>query len=186
MLVVEGTSIATPVALPSGDKPEGWYLSHSLLGRPDPAGCPYLDPRSAPAMRHLMVFGHHIAGTHEGFSDLADCHQQDHLDELGTATLTLRSGSRLDFYPVCALKVDQGRHGIQRFSFSDDCALNSWLDQLYAEAAAVVPFDIKEQVTNVLTLVTCSEDQPGRRSRTLVVFATTAGYKPSPSESSAI
>lgn len=177
ILVVEGTSISTPVALPRDGQPEGWYLSHSLLGQPEPAGCPYLDPRSMPMLQHLMVFGHHISGTHEGFSDLADCYRQDRLDALGTAMLTLRDGRALRFEPLCGLKVDQGYQSIQRFSFLDTDDLGRWLEQVCEEAAATRQFDKKEQVTNVLTLITCSEDQPGRRGRTLVLFVAGAGYE---------
>lgn len=170
---VQGTHVSYPVVQPAEELPRDWYLTHNVWGEWDPFGCPYLDRRCTTDGLHLLVFGHHMQGTNQMFSDLSDSHQQDTFDALGIATWTLPSGETTAFSPLCALSVDASEPEIQRFSFADETELRSWLNDIAQRADALSPDAATaiDQTTRVLTLVTCSEAQAGGRTRTLTVFA---------------
>ena len=172
-LTVGGTDISYPVVQPDDDLPRDWYLTHNVWGDWDPLGCPYLDRRSDADGKHLLVFGHHMQGTDQMFSELSSAFEQDSFDTIRMASWATPQGDVTEFTPLLAMNVDASYVDIQRFEFTDSDDLHAWLEELIGSATAVSPSAIAfaEHTTRVLTLVTCSEAQAGGRTRTLVVFA---------------
>ena len=172
-LTVDGTDISYPIVQPDDELPRDWYLTHNVWGDWDPLGCPYLDRRSGVEGQHLLVFGHHMQGTNQMFSELSSAYEQDSFDMIRMATWTTPQGVVAEFAPLLAMNVDASYTEIQRFEFTDSDDLHAWLEELIGSATAVSPNAIAfaEHTTRVLTLVTCSEAQAGGRTRTLVVFA---------------
>ena len=171
-LEVEGTHISYPVVQPAANLPRDWYLSHNVWGEWDPLGCPYLDRRCDLTGQHLMVFGHHMQGTDQMFSELSETRQQEVFDSIGAATWDTRNGTATTFDPLFALSVDASDSEIQRFTFANEGEMRSWLISLSKRAEATSPDaeTLIERAARVLTLVTCSEAQAGGRTRTLTVF----------------
>lgn len=172
-LTVDGTDISYPVVQPDDELPRDWYLTHNVWGDWDPLGCPYLDCRSDADGKHLLVFGHHMQGTDQMFSELSSAFEQDSFDTIRMASWTTPHGDEIEFEPLLAMNVDASYADIQRFEFIDSDDLHAWLEELIGSATAVSPNAIAfaEHTTRVLTLVTCSEAQAGGRTRTLIVFA---------------
>ena len=172
-LTVGGTDISYPVVQPDDDLPRDWYLTHNVWGDWDPLGCPYLDRRSGVEGKHLLVFGHHMQGTNQMFSELSSAYEQDSFDTIRMASWATPQGDVTEFTPLLAMNVDASYVSIQRFEFTDSDDLHAWLKELIGSATAVSPNAIAftEHATRVLTLVTCSEAQAGGRTRTLIVFA---------------
>lgn len=172
-LTVDGTDISYPVVQPGDELPRDWYLTHNVWGDWDPLGCPYLDRRSGVDGKHLLVFGHHMQGTDQMFSELSSAYEQDSFDAIRSATWATPQGDVIEFIPLLAMNVDASYADIQRFDFIDSNDLREWLNGLIGSATAISEDAIgfAEHTTRVLTLVTCSEAQAGGRTRTLIVFA---------------
>lgn len=168
---VEGTPIDLPVA--SGDRGFSWYLHHDLWGNASEVGCPFLDPRCPGAgSPHVLVYGHHLAFTNLMFSGLHDCYKQKRFDTLGDCQWTY-GNTETRLRPLCSLSVDQDWSDILRFSFGSIDDLRSWARAMVDQSSAKSP-DAEELASGamkVITLVTCSSDVAGLRSRTLVLFA---------------
>lgn len=172
-LTVDGTDISYPVVQPDDELPRDWYLTHNVWGDWDPLGCPYLDRRSNADGKHLLVFGHHMQGTDQMFSELSSAYEQDSFDTIRLATWATPQGDVIEFSPLLAMNVDASYADIQRFDFIDSDDLHAWLKELIGSSTAVSEgaLDFADHTTRVLTLVTCSEAQAGGRTRTLIVFA---------------
>lgn len=175
-LTVEGTGIDTPVVQPREPRPADWYLAHNFFGAPDRAGCPYLDTRATISSPHLLIYGHHIAGTREQFSELAGVWRQASFDTLGCARLWCPGRMKATRWePLAALRVPASDQRLQRFAFPDEQALRTWLLEVVrtASAGAVDPAALLVRTERVLTLVTCSAWLPRQPWRTLVLFVAT-------------
>lgn len=93
-LSVGGTPIGLPVVQPTGETPEGFYLTHDLWRRWSWKGTPYLDKRADASGRNLLVFGHHLTyRPAEMFSPLHRAWRQDVFDGLGEAAWTPARGA---------------------------------------------------------------------------------------------
>lgn len=175
LLTVENPGIKTPVMQPGADTPADWYLDHDAWGNPSVLGCPYLDARCDIDGTHLLVYGHRAAGAAASFEALSPAYDPDAFADIGRAVIELTDGTHMEFKPIGAMRVDQSYQAIQRLGFEDSGDVLSWLlamrsDQSVTDSAWT---DIPSDPTKILTLVTCSERQPGRRGRTIVLFAQT-------------
>lgn len=176
-LTVENTSISYPVVLPEAGTPRDWYLDHDVQGYWNPLGCPYIDNRSGTDKHHLLVYGHHVHNSDAMFSSIAAAYQEDIFEAIGSATWSTPDGETETFYPCMALNVESSYDTIQRFSFADQVDLQIWIGSLSKDAQAKARMWAKQMTdaTRVLTLVTCSSEQPGQTWRTLVVFTDVEG-----------
>lgn len=175
LLTVENVGIKTPVMQPGADTPADWYLDHDAWGNPSVLGCPYLDARCDIDGTHLLVYGHRAAGAAASFEALSSAYDQDTFTDIGSAAIELVDGTRMEFKPIGAMRVDQSYQAIQRLGFEDDGDVASWLLAMRGDQSVIDSAwsDIPSYPTRILTLVTCSERQPGRRGRTIVLFAQT-------------
>ena len=172
-LSVGGTPIDLPVVQPTGETPEGFYLTHDLWRRWSWKGTPYLDKRADASGRNLLVFGHHLTyRPAEMFSPLHRAWRQDVFDGLGEAAWTPARGGAVRFRPLMAMSVDMDFAPVQTFDFDGDDSLREWLRLLAGSATARASgFDsLASSATRAMVLVTCSSDWVGRRERTIVVF----------------
>lgn len=176
-LEVEGTDISYPVVQVPRDKPRTWYLTHDFWGDVNEGGCPYLDTRSSPDGLHLMIYGHHIAGTDRMFGELADTYRQETFDRLGPAMWKRSSRRSTRFLPLFAMRVDASFQPIQSFSLQEHTDLRQWLDRLKAQANALARNSGKliDSANSVMTLVTCTGPYAGMGWRTLVIFVEIEG-----------
>ena len=173
-LKVEGTGISYPVVQVPRDKPRTWYLTHDFWGAANEGGCPYLDTRSSPNASHLMIYGHHIVGSDQMFSELADAYRQETFDRVGAARWSRPSYGTIRFRPLLAARVDAAFQPIQTFSFEDREEFHRWLRSLLGFADCMAPDAARriESADSVMTLVTCTGPYAGMGWRTLVVFVT--------------
>lgn len=172
---VGGTGIDYPVAQATRDDPD-FYLSHDLNGKPDRAGCAYLDERCETSDPHRLVFGHHMATTGGMFFPIADAWEQSRFDALGACLWSTRERDAT-LRPICSLRRDLGFANIQRFDFANEDDLRSWLAGIVGEADAGSP-DAERLVSvtaGVVTLVTCTSGTMGMPERTMALFAETTG-----------
>lgn len=156
-----------------GDQNSSYYLTHNAFGAPDAYGTPYLDARGEANGSHALVYGHHATDSqHAMFSPIYRAFEPERFARLGSAKWETPDTEMVELEPFCALRVDQSYADIQRFSFDGQGAFRSWLEGILQEATARAD-KAGEQATRAsrcLTLVTCSDRQPGRRARTLVLF----------------
>lgn len=171
---VEGTSIDLPVCQASDEDPDHW-LAHDFWGGESTAGTPYVDHRATARSRHVLCYGHHLAGTGGMFSDVYRCHEQAEFERWLTGDLVWSTpdGTTMRLRPLCASSQDMGHALIQRFGFHDASGFRSWLREVLAQSSAVAPDAglLADTATSAVTLVTCSSDLSGQRERTLVTFA---------------
>lgn len=174
-LNIKGSAVSCGVARLEETMPDSFYLTHALDGSWSPLGCPFLDRRSTADGAHLLIYGHHIAGSNMMFSSLQGCYAQKRFNDLESARWTPTNGKApTTFIPFCALRVPATYGTIQRFSFAAEDDLERWLHGLAEEAEALNPA-WKEQAARaegVLTTVTCTEGNGASRHRTIVVFTT--------------
>ena len=168
---VEGTSIDYPVAAQPADDPDLW-LRRNLWGEWSILGTPFLASSCDPDGQRLLVFGHHIAYTHEMFSDLQLAYEQEDFDCLGTCWWTTRT--RQDAYePLFAMEVDESYQPAQQTAATSAEELRGWLTQMGEGASARAEGwrEAASRATQSLCLVTCSSNWSGQSERTVVVFA---------------
>lgn len=170
---VEGTAIDLPVCQATDDDPGHW-LGHDLWDNDSPAGVPYIDHRTDAASRHVLCYGHHLAGTGGMFSELSPCHEQEAFDSVlgGDLMWSTPDGRTARLRPLCASKVDKDDAAIQSLRFDGDAAFRAWLATTLeassarsCDAQAIIP-----RATRAITLVTCSSSIAGQRERTVVTF----------------
>ena len=171
-LRVEGAGIDLPVATLEDAMPDDYYLTHDLWGERNSLGCPFIDRRSRPNSRHIMVFGHRIGWTDQMFTPLWNSYEQHRFDELGGAVWEVPGAEEERFRPLCALRVDAYFAPIQRFSWDSDDAFRTWLTELVETASARSPEweALIEDAERALTLITCAEANGRSATRTIVVF----------------
>lgn len=172
-LTVEGTHIDSPVVQAPVSDEESWYLTHDVLDRPDPLGCPYLGSGSRSNGRRMLVFGHHLQDSTLMFSELADAWEQGAFETVGEASWALPSGRIRSYRPLAALRCDASYQAIQEQGAITVAGLRSWVRGIVANATARSrdAETLMTKATHILTLVTCSSDQAGLPWRTLVIFA---------------
>lgn len=170
-LEVTGTSISYPVMALQPEMPDDFYLTHDAWGTPSVAGCPYLDSRTGPKARHLLVYAHSGLANGLMFGPLRLAYLPECFSALGDAVWTERSGTATTFRPLCALEVDSDYPAIQRFG----CSAGEISEVAFgiAKRASARTAHWDEQAgscTRLLTLVTCSKNAPRSAGRTLVLF----------------
>ena len=170
---VEGTDIDLPVCQASDEEPEHW-LTHDLWDDESPAGTPYVDHRASAESRHILCYGHHLAGTGGMFSQLYRCHEQSEFDRILTGDLlwSTPDGETAKLHPLCACVVDKDDSNIQRLSFDNDADFRTWLGDILVRSTACGA-DATELVATArkaITLATCASDLSGRPERTVVTF----------------
>ncbi len=169
-LTVENTTISYPLVQTQASQPN-YYLKHDFYKNWSSIGCPYIDSRTSLGNRHVLAYGHHLGTTQLMFSSLARAYQQDVFDSLGDAVISAASGSTLRFTPWIALRVDSTYELIQTFDWSGEDSFISWAQSLRDEKGAIHAKDgAPTNITQVLTLVTCSSNTAGQKTRTLVIF----------------
>ena len=104
-LEVTGTSISYPVMALQSEMADDFYLTHDAWGTPSIAGCPYLDRRTEPEARHLLVYAHSGLASGLMFGPLRLAYLPERFSALGNAVWTNRSGAVTVFRPLCALEV---------------------------------------------------------------------------------
>lgn len=170
-LEVTGTSISYPVMALQPEMPDDFYLTHDAWGTPAIAGCPYLDRRTEPEARHLLVYAHSGLASGLMFGPLRLAYLPERFSTLGNAVWIDRSGAITVFRPLCALEVASDYPEIQRF----DCSAKEIAEVAFdiakrARARTVNWDDQAASCTRLLTLVTCSKNAPRSAGRTLVLF----------------
>lgn len=170
---IEGTSIDLPVCQATDDVP-GFWLTHDLWDEESPAGTPYIDHRATAHSTHIMCYGHHLTGTGGMFSDIYRCHEQDEFDRWLTGDLVWSTpeGQAVSLRPLCASSVDKDYAAIQHFDFESTPELRTWLRDLIAQTSAKADGaeQLADTATRAVTLVTCSSNLSGQRTRTIVTF----------------
>lgn len=177
---VEGTPIDYPVAWADEEDP-ALHLDHDPWGAPSWLGCPFVDARCHPNSLHLLVYGHHFAGTPLMFSCLHDVYEERRFEELGGGELVWTdAGGESRLQALCALRVTSDYPNVQRFDLEDQPALASFLAGMCAAASARHPDSatLCSHARRAITLATCSSLSSGQPWRTLVVFCET-GWAPS-------
>ena len=170
-LEVTGTSISYPVMALQSEMADDFYLTHDAWGTPSIAGCPYLDRRTEPEARHLLVYAHSGLASGLMFGPLRLAYLPERFSALGNAVWTNRSGAVTVFRPLCALEVVSDYPEIQRF----DCSAEELAEMAFgiSERASARTAHWDEQAkscTRLLTLVTCSKNAPRSAGRTLILF----------------
>lgn len=168
-LSVAGTPISYPVVQGSKDRPD-YYLTHNFYRQRDGGGCLYIDARTTLNRRHIMVFGHHIVGSDTMFGALSHMWEQGRFSQLSTATLSMPDGSTRTYDAFCSFKVKASDALIQSFEWSDDVEFVKWLAKQRARSTAQGKQTAIKNPEQVLTLVTCSGNIPGKSERTVVLF----------------
>lgn len=169
-LTVENTTISYPLVQAQASQPN-YYLKHDFYKNWSSIGCPYIDSRTSLGNRHILAYGHHLGTTQLMFSSLAQAYQRNVFDSLEDAVISTPSGSTLRFTPWIALRVDSTYEPIQSFDWSSEESFISWAQSLQDEKGAIHAKDgALTNITQVLTLVTCSSNTAGQKTRTLVIF----------------
>lgn len=112
---VDGTTIDTPVVQTTDNET---YATESFQGNSSYLGCPFLDSRTDTSGLNLLIYGHHITGTHLMFTDLSDAYEQGTFDTIGNATWSTPDGSSVVARPVCAMSVHEDYATSQTFSWT--------------------------------------------------------------------
>lgn len=166
---VAGTSISYPLMQADPHHPH-YYLSHDFSKQRSGSGCPYIDARTSLDGQHIMVFGHHIMGSDTMFGPIADAWKPVKFNKLSSACIARPDGSILTFEALCSFKTVASNADIQTFTWNNSAVFADWL-QLQLERADAKDESAKiKNPKQVLTLVTCSGDIPGRSERTVVLF----------------
>ena len=161
----------------SDDEPERW-LHHAPDGSADPEGSVFLDSRCSTSAAHALAYGHHVGDTGRMLSDLHRAYEQATFDLVGELTLYVRETCEVrTLAPAFAMSVDESFADIQRFGFPDGQSLREWLSSLLARASAAsgAADALVASATSAVTLVTCSSERAGQRSRTLLTFCEGGG-----------
>ena len=108
---VEGTSIDLPVCQATDEEPTFW-LSHDFWGDESTAGTPYVDHRTSATSRHVLCYGHHLAGTGGMFSDVYRCHEQGEFDRwlMGDLVWSTPDGMTTRLHPPVRELPGHGLH----------------------------------------------------------------------------
>lgn len=165
-LTIPGTSIDQPIVHAPKSDPT-YYLSHDVYKRWNPAGAVYLDAdcESLDSMS-LVMFGHSggflngMLGETAKYSDPSFMSQHD--------VVIVKSPDRDYMFRVDAARVIDGREAEKRTEFSSSAELNWWRDK-QLEASSVVSETAPKDVTQMLTLVTCSYNFNPSNERTLTM-----------------
>lgn len=171
---VHGTPIKGAVVHPRGAGEEDFYLTHGIDRAPSLEGTPYLDIRSEPTGRHLLIFGHHvIIDRNAQFSPVYRAFEQEVFDGIGRALWLSPQAPPAVFQPLMALRVTETFAPVQRFRFEGDEDVRSWLQDLFdqADSRAAGGSERIGGFTRALTLCTCSGERVGGVERTLMMFA---------------
>ena len=162
---VPGTNVDYPVVQASADDPT-FYLDHDVYRGWNPYGCPYLDAGCAERgidSPLALMFAHHMNdgsmfSAFAGYSDrgFAEAHYEILLQ-------TPEGDIRLN---VIAADVVDSNAEHKRLEFADDEELDSWLEELLAEADVVLDADV--ETDSVKAFCTCSYGRWNGHERTIV------------------
>lgn len=172
---LEGTNIDYPVAQAFSDESD-FYLTHDVWGERSYIGCPFVDSRTSPSSVHCMVLAHRVPATGGGFTPLTSCHRQTEFDALGTLVWVTREADETSrttlFKPAFALEVDMADQHVQSFDFESKEELRDWLSEGLRRTSARDEHveTMVAGASKAMSLVTCSSEQHGQRTRTVVVF----------------
>lgn len=162
---VPGTDIDYPVVQASADDPT-FYLDHDVYRGWNPYGCPYLDAGCAERgidSPLALMFAHHMNdGTmFSAFASYSDRGFAETHDEV----LLQTPEEKIRLRVIAADVVDSNAEH-KRLEFAGDEELDSWLEELLAEADVV--FDDDVQTDSVKAFCTCSYGRWNGHERTIV------------------
>lgn len=168
-IYVPGTSINYPVV--QGDDND-YYLNHLFDGTYNPSGAIFLDCDAAqPGMvdQQTAVYGHHM-NNRTMFYEIDDTTDQANFDKIEcvyyiTPETTYRT------VPLMTSVVDETYVEARRANFSDALTLVDYLGEMREKASAIAS-DADERIesaTQVLTLITCSQELAGN-TRSIMVL----------------
>lgn len=166
---VPGTHISHPVAQAPSSDPL-FYLDHDAWGRPDPAGCPYLDAVCAAEgldAQHVVISGHNMGWSDRLFADFS------RYADIGFArdhrTVYLLSRDEVRVLSVFGARTMPGSNPEKLLRFSDGDAFSEYLATVREGAAFVLNEDEAHPATRQLfTFCTCSYRMSPENERTLV------------------
>jgi len=167
-LLVNGTSISTPVV--QGPEPT-FYLTHNFWGDRALEGCPFLEEGRRFDRGVQVIFGHHLAFSHQAFSDLALCWKQAQFNRLGKLLWsTPRLGTRY-FYPLCSARVRETDE-LAQMKVTNTASLKAWLLSSSTRSTSRTRNwqELCERADGAIELVTCSELLSRQPWRTVTVF----------------
>lgn len=177
-MTVEHKPIDYPLVQHETD--QNYYLKHDFWGGYDIAGTPFIDVRNYLSDKHLITYGHHIAGSDTMYSTVNKAWKQSEFDEIGKLTLESPTDDGKTayeiFYPAFAFMVDQSYQTIQTFDFESDAAFREWLLGMAADASSTNEYTdyLCRNAQRAVTFVTCASDTPNQRERTLLIFVSVA------------
>lgn len=168
-IYVPGTSINYPVV--QGDDND-YYLNHLFDGTYNPSGAIFLDcDATQPGMvdQQTAVYGHHM-NNRTMFYEIDDTTDQANFDKIEcvyyiTPETTYRT------VPLMTSVVDETYVEARRANFSDALTLVDYLGEMREKASAIAS-DADERIesaTQVLTLITCSQELAGN-TRSIMVL----------------
>lgn len=170
-VTVEGTSIDSPVMKAPDDDSE-FYLDHGPDREEDSIGCPYIDPRTTADGPYTIVYAHRAWGTN-GFSEISDAHTQETFDGIGDCVWSTPDGGVKRLRKLCSARVPADDATTQTFEWSSDLARRLWVGTVVRNASVKVDGaeDFANHARKTVTLVTCSEREPGQPWRCVTTFA---------------
>lgn len=165
-LIVEGTSISTPVVSCRQGDPKGFYLNHGFDRTPSFSGCPYIAEGSSPESSNMLVYGHNMGIGSLAFSALQNCYRKDCFSSIGTVTFKEKDGKASCYTPLYGLRVPMSYDLLLRFDFAGESDFDAWLNSLAERANAKSSYASSD---SVITLVTCSSAIGGSRYRSVLI-----------------
>ena len=168
---VEGASVDYPVLSVTRGEYD-YYLSHDLQGRPSASGCLILDERCDENGAHLVVYGHHLAGTNLMLSELGSAWDPATFEGLGTCEWETPEAGPTVLKPCCAAKIESD-DALYLSPAANANALQAWHERSHTQASARRPRE--GGAGRIVTFVTCSSAWAGAGERCAVSFVATSG-----------
>lgn len=173
-ITVPNTGIDCPI-VQAGEIDPTYYLTHDVYGSWNYHGAPYLSCQCTQGgllgSKNALVFGHHLLdGTM--FSELVNLISEDQVIEHSPIVLqTPQANATLTVLAVDRINANDETAALD---FADDAAFKEWLATTVqnADLTLAATKDL-EQVTNVVTLCTCSYTT-WNNERTLVICSVNA------------
>ncbi|MBQ9058516.1 MAG: hypothetical protein IJ125_04980 [Atopobiaceae bacterium] len=170
-LRVEGSSIDTAVVKVKRSNPD-FYLSHDFWNAHSIYGCPFLAQDSSADNGIQIVYGHHITGSKEAFSDIFDAWRAERFFQLGSCHWVTPKSGELELLPLCSFVTNCWDEEVQTSSYPSLEEFRGALRKL-AQRSETRPshWDLLcNNAERAVILITCSSLIPGQDERCCTVF----------------
>lgn len=153
-----------------------FYLEHALDQSYNPYGSVFMDYRSDPNANdwNTVIYGHHLQNGEE-FARIADYSDQTEFDTITQIYYVGSDGTVHILEPLCCFVVDGYDVESVRTDFSDATDFAQYVGSTLERSAAVSSKTVKNQISHLYMLSTCSYDSPNDRTILVCVDASVFG-----------